>query len=314
MLFKKLLSISMAVLATASTVQAAPTSKVTAAVAGQAFDHVFMIFLENTDYALAYSDPSFQSLLSSGILLNNYHALTHPSEPNYIASIAGSYYGVNNDGTYNFDSSYTSIVNLLEAKGLTWKTYQESMPSVCYTDSSYKSLYYRKHNPFISHQYISTNAARCKNVVPSTQLTTDLNNNALPNYSFFTPNIKNDGHDTTVGYAGKWLVNFLSPLLKNPAFISNTLVVVTFDEAEDYTDETNHVLALLLGDSVSSLKNTVDSTYYTHYSLLSTLESNWGLGNLGRGDVNKQLSNVFSFVAAKTGYQNVNVTNPPPLN
>ncbi|KAF8938666.1 phosphoesterase family-domain-containing protein [Dissophora ornata] len=303
MLFKNLASLTL--LAVTASAQAAK---------GKAFDHVFVIFLENTDFALAYSDSNFQALFSSGVLLDNYHGLTHPSQPNYLGAISGDYYGVSDDLLHQFDTSYTTVVDLLEAQKLTWKTYQENIPSVCYTGMSSKSLYYRKHDPFVSFDLIANNATRCKNVVPATQFTTDLKSGTLPNYVFYTPNIKNDGHDTTVAYASNWLTGFLTPLLQNPTFMNNTLVVVTFDEAEDYTDETNHVLTLLLGDAVQSYKNTIDSTYYTHYSLISTLESNWGLGNLGRNDVNQQLSNVFSFVAAKTGYQNVNVTNPPPLN
>ncbi|KAG0309744.1 hypothetical protein BGZ98_008880 [Dissophora globulifera] len=294
MLFKKF--VSLAVLAATATVQAAK---------GKAFDH---------DYSLAASDSGFRALLSKSVLLNNYHGLHHPSQPNYLASIAGDYFSISDDSTHQFDSSYKTVVDLLDAQHLTWKTYQEDIPSVCYSGSSSKSLYYRKHNPFVSFDSIYKNATRCNNVVPATQLATDINNGALPNYALYTPNIKNDGHDTTVAYASKWLTGFITPLLTNTKFMNNTLVIVTFDEADDYSDKTNHVLGLLFGDSIKGLENTIDSTYYTHYSLISTVESNWGLGNLGRNDVNKQLSNVISYVAAKTGYQNVNVTNPPPLN
>ncbi|KAI1305158.1 hypothetical protein EDD11_005019 [Mortierella claussenii] len=267
------------------------------------------------DYAEALADPGLQALASKGITLNNYHGLTHPSQPNYFAAIGGDYFGIKDDSTHSLSSSYKTVVDLLEAKQLTWKTYQENMPSACYTGSSSKSLYYRKHNPLISFDSIAKNSARCQNnVVPATQFATDLQKGLLPNYVFYTPNIKNDGHDTTVAYASKWLTSFLTPLLANPTFANNTLVVVTFDECEDYSDVTNHIWTALLGDSVKALQNTVDATYYTHYSLISTLEANWGLDNLGRNDVNKQLSNVFQFVADKSGYQNVNVTNPPPLN
>lgn len=47
----------------------------------------------------------------------------------------------------------------------------------------------RKHNPFISFTSISGNPARCAKIVPATQLDTDIANNALPNYSFYTPNL-----------------------------------------------------------------------------------------------------------------------------
>ncbi|KAG0053231.1 hypothetical protein BGZ83_001469 [Gryganskiella cystojenkinii] len=316
MLFKTLASLAVlaSVAFAAPTKSTAPTKSAATAPKGAAFDHVFIIFLENTDYSLAYSDSTFQSLLSKSVLLDNYHGLTHPSQPNYLSAIAGDYFGVSGDSNVSFGTSYKTVVDLLEAKQLTWKGYMEDMPSACYTGSSSKSSYYRKHNPFVSFDLIAKNSTRCtSHVVPATQFQTDLNAGNLPNYSFYTPNIKNDGHDTTVAYASKWLKGFLTPLLSNAKFLQNTLVVVTFDEADDYSDDTNHVLSLLFGDSIKGLENTVDDTYLTHYSLISSITNNWGLGNLGRNDVG-ELGNVFGYVASKTGYNNVDVPNPPPLN
>ena len=66
-----------------------------------------------------------------------------------------------------------------------------------------------------------------------------------------------------------------------------TLILLTFDETEVYTVN-NHIFSLLLGGAIpENARGTVDSTYYTHYSSLSTVEANWGLGSLGRGDTNK---------------------------
>ncbi|KAF9547967.1 hypothetical protein EC957_007480 [Mortierella hygrophila] len=289
---------------------------------GKAFDHIFIIFLENTNYALAASDPFFQHLSQIGITLTNYHALTHPSQPNYIASIAGDYYGINNDYDTSIPANYTTIVDLLESKHLTWKTYQEDMPEVCYKlPWTPDGLYFKKHNPFVIHESIAGNATRCKNVVPDSQLPLDLFAASsptinpgvpLPNYMYYTPNMLNDGHNTTVRDASLFLSSFLPPLLASPAFLhTNTLVVITFDETEDYTISDNLVYTLLLGSNdfviPPSLKNTTDATFYTHYSLLSTVESNWDLGNLGRNDANKTLANVFKVVADKTGYQNIEV-------
>ena len=60
---------------------------------------------------------------------------------------------------------------------------------------------------------------------------------------------------------------------------------LAFDETESYTS-TNDVFAVLLGDAVpTSSQGTTDGTAYTHYSMLSTVENNWDLGNLGQGDV-----------------------------
>ncbi|KAH9059224.1 hypothetical protein EDB87DRAFT_1684982 [Lactarius vividus] len=105
------------------------------------------------------------------------------------------------------------------------------------------------------------------------------------------------GHDTTVGFACQCVVYRLVPLLNDTNFDDNrTLILLTFDETETYTVN-NHTLALLLGSTVpESARGTIDSTYYTHHSL-STM-----VGSLGRGNTNKTLSNVHSFVANATGY------------
>lgn len=118
---------------------------------------------------------------------------------------------------------------------------------------------------------------------------------------FITPNMTNDGHDTSITTAGAWSKNFLTPLLQNKNFLSNTLVLLTFDENHTYTIG-NRVFSILLGDAVPEhLKGTTDSTFYDHYSEISTVEANWGLNHLGRFDVG---ANVFDLVAQKTGDRN----------
>lgn len=62
-----------------------PTSKVH----GKAFDRFVTIWLENTDFDKAASDPNLAWLAKKGITLSNYNGVTHPSEPNYVASIGG---------------------------------------------------------------------------------------------------------------------------------------------------------------------------------------------------------------------------------
>jgi len=118
-----------------------------------------------------------------------------------------------------------------------------------------------------------------------------------------------DGHDTTIDFAGEWVDYWLLPLLNDTNYNDNrTLILLTFDETETYTVN-NHIFALLLGGVVpESAHGIVDSTYYTHYSSLSTVEANWGLGSLGRGDTNKTLSNVYSLVANATGYKNLDIS------
>ena len=61
--------------------------------------------------------------------------------------------------------------------------------------------------------------------------------------------------------------------------------------------------------SCYSRKSPRNNRQYVLYALLllSTIENNWGLYNLGSGDVNANYSNVFQLVADVTGWRNVNV-------
>ena len=96
-----------------------------------------------------------------------------------------------------------------------------------------------------------------------------------------------DAHDTNIDFTAQWLQFWLLPLLNDTRFNDDrTLILLTFDENETYTAP-NQVFALLLGGAVpASMHGTTDSTFYTHYSAMSTVQANWGLGSLGRGDTN----------------------------
>jgi hypothetical protein len=177
-----------------------------------------------------------------------------------------------------------------------------SKPSCSYTSQNYVNTsapgyvyYVRKHNPTMIYDSVASVPSRLAKHRNFNDFAADVNASALPQWMFVTPNMVDDGHDTSVDYAASWLQYWLVPLLSNPNFNdNNTLVVLTFDENESYT-ENNCVLALLLGGAVPrSAWGTTDSTYYTHYSLLSTVEANWGLGSLGRGDTNKYVSRSLS--------------------
>lgn len=126
--------------------------------------------------------------------------------------------------------------------------------------------------------------------------------------SFITANMIDDGHDTTAAFFSNWTSYFLTPLLKEPKFNTNrTLILLTFDDNDSYS-AANRIFAIALGGAVpENLKNMTDHTYQTHYSVLSSVQANWNLKSLGRGDVNKTLANVFPFWADTFGYINIQV-------
>jgi len=291
-------------------------------VPGKVFDRFIQIWLENTDFAQARSNPVFQNLTAQGILLSSYYAVTHPSEPNYIASAGGDFFGLASDDLTYIPNNVSTIVDLLEAQSISWSSYQENMPTDGYPGYNYTNpdnytYYVRKHNPLVIFDSVGQNTTRAARIRNFNDFAVDVDNDTLSQWIFVTPNLRNDAHDTTIEYAASWLDYWLVPLLQDSNFNTpKTLILLTFDENETYNIN-NQVFSLLVGGVIpQSVWNTTDDTFYTHYSILSTVQNNWGLGNLGRQDTNKTVSNVFAFVANATSYQNNNLTtdNLPLLN
>lgn len=281
-----------------------------AIVPGKAFDRFISIWLENQDFAKVVADPDFADLRRFGILQTRYYAHTHPSQPNYLAAVGGDYFGLDHDEVVRIPSNVSTVVDLLDAKHVSWRGYFEGNPGPGYmaegsVDAHGTWDYVRKHNPFVSYDSINTNGSRLLNLLSFEEFKEDLAAGTVPQFVMMSPDMLNDGHNTTLDYATKWAHKFLLPLLAEGVFKEKTLIQLTYDETEDYS-EPNRIVSLLLGSAVpDSLKGSVDDTFYTHFSILSTVEHNWELPNLGRFDVG---ANVFKLVADATGYVN---TDPP---
>ncbi|KAI9304565.1 phosphoesterase [Cunninghamella echinulata] len=263
-------------------------STVSAIVPGKHFDRIVTIVMSDANYDDAFKDPYFSSLAKkhNGITLTNYGALAQPSQPNYVGMISGSVKGVHLDFDSNI-SNRKSVVDLLEDKNISWKTYQESYPDdgKCHTDSSIGDYYVRKHNPFMSFTNISGNTKRCvSHIVPLSQLDKDIANDQVPQYVFITPNMINDSRDSDVTKASQWFREYIELRLKEPAFTKNTLFVLTWDKQETVISLDNHVLTVLFGPMVNRYALT-DSVNYDHYSILKTVQDNWDLPSLGQNDV-----------------------------
>ncbi|KAF9023688.1 phosphoesterase-domain-containing protein [Hymenopellis radicata] len=271
----------------------------TTVVPGKAFNRFIQIWLENTDLAVAASTPMFASLAEQGVLFTNYQSVTHPSEPNYVAAMGGDFWGMHDDNMYHIPSNISTIIDLLDDKGITWATYQENMPEDHFYGFSHSSknygnssaadytYYVRKHNPLEIYDSVSQNATRAPRIRNFNDFANDVVNGSLSQWIFVTPNMLDDAHDTTIDFAASFLEYWLLPLLTDPRVNDeNTLILLTFDENETYGIQ-NTIFALALGRAVPlELRGTTDHTFYTHYSSLSTVQANWGLGSLGRQDTN----------------------------
>ncbi|TWU77153.1 hypothetical protein ED733_008431 [Metarhizium rileyi] len=299
---------------TAEVARAAATAKTTSPtsnVKGKAFDRFAIIYFENQNYEKSFGDTNFNWLAKKGITLSNYFAVTHPSQPNYMAAVAGDYFGMDNDDFLRSPRRIATVMDLLDSKDISWGFYQEDMPFSGFEGKRYVNEvngandYVRKHNPAALHDSITYSEQRLSQIKNLSLIDTsrssfhhDLKENTLPQWMFITPNMTSDGHDTSVTTAGVWCRMFLEPLLDHKNFTQNTLVLITWDENESYA-ERNNVLGILLGDAVPGvLVGTEDKYYYSHYSQIATVSANWDLPTLGRWDVG---ANVFNMVANKTG-------------
>lgn len=195
-----------------------------------AFSHVFIVVEENHDYSSvigAGAMPYLNSLASKYGLATQYYADAHPSIGNYFMLTTGAVI-TNND---NFDSTVTAdnVVRHLIAAGKTWKSYEESLPSVGYIspDTTY---YVRRHCP-LSYFSDVVNSGQRNNLVPFSQFAKDLSGNALPQYSFITPNLCHDAHNCSLSAADAWLKDNIGPLLASSTFKNGGLLIITFDES-----------------------------------------------------------------------------------
>lgn len=261
------------------------TATVLASKVGKYFDHIMIVQFENHAYDEVIQDPNFNKYRALGRTMTNYFAVRHPSQPNYIAQAAGDTLGIADDDVHHISADNICLADLLEKKGVSWKLYQEDYPGNC-DDSEVIGNYARKHNQFISFDSVRLNPARCAKIVNSEQLDKDLASGQLPFYSYFTPNMLNDAHNTNITFGGQWLDSFLTPRLK--LFPESTLLFITWDE-DDYTEE-NQILSFMLDPTgLLITPGTADNTLYNHYSLLASIEDNWSLGNMNRNDKNATL-------------------------
>jgi phospholipase C len=234
--------------------------------------------------------PYINQLAAQYTVADRYYAIRHPSLPNYLALLGGDTFGVDSDCTGCFQDA-PNLVDALEARGRTWKSYQEDLPRPCFLGAG-AGNYALKHDPFLYFTDIRTNAARCNRVVPFGQFETDLAAGTVPDFVWITPNLIHDMHDDTVADGDRWVATWIPRILQSDAWKQGGELIVTWDEGEG-NDGCCGIAAggrvpLLVVTPTGSRGDHV-TTPLTHYSLLRTIEDQWGLARLGHtGDPNVQ--------------------------
>jgi phosphatidylinositol-3-phosphatase len=220
--------------------------------------------MENRSYAQALSGRYTAQLARQYATAANYHGITHPSLPNYLAMTSGSTWGITDDGFHTLPAG--GLGAQLTAAGISWRAYMEGMGASCLRTTYPYAL---KHNPFAYY------GAKCPpQVVPFTNFARDMKGD-VPRFVWITPGMCSDGHDCPTATADAWLARTVPMILATDAWKDNGVLFLTWDEGYD---SANSVLTIVVrpNPSIHTSKRA-----YNHYSLLATIEDTLGVGRLG---------------------------------
>ena len=194
-----LVVVALAAIVVAAAFAKGPAKKQGPKANGHALNHIFLIMLENHSQSSVIDDanaPFITSLAHKYAMAANYFGVTHPSEPNYVATISGSNWGVNDDQPTN-TYDHLNIVDQLEQHHLTWAAYMESMPSAGFTGAQFPAnaaLYVNKHNPFVLFDDIRSSPNRLAQIKPYSDFAADMKAKQIPNFVWISPNQCHDMH------------------------------------------------------------------------------------------------------------------------
>src|SRR5467141_3073944 len=285
---------------------------VSAPPSGSLFDHVVIIMMENQGIfdicrdspppCLTSGPAPYMAGLANGYGIGSrYLSLINTSQPNYIALIGGSTLGCTSSGCPTITAP--NLVDRFEAAGLSWKGYFENQNVAAGCDSSSHEPYEPIHNPFISFQDITSNAARCNQLVLANTSTcgsatdcvliSDLNSASAPNFMWLTPNDCNDMRgasgicSSSITLGDNYLKSLVPQILNSNTFkTGRSALFITFDEGNGYCPLNGSSESCVYSVWAGSAARTGfgSTNLYNHYSFPKTIETNWNLASLSTGD------------------------------
>lgn len=244
--------------------------------------HVVVVVEENhaqSQIIGSSAAPYINSLARTGASFTNAHAVTHPSEPNYLALFSGSTQGVTTDACpQTFGGS--DLGAQLRSAHLSFAGYSESMPSQGYTGCT-SGTYARKHNPWSDFTNLPASVNKSFAQFPSSY-------SALPTVSFVVPNLNDDMHNGTVPAGDAWLKAHLSGYV-TWAKTHNSILILTWDEDDDTV--ANHIPTIIVGAHV---KTGSYGERINHYNVLRTIEDMYHLGHIGNAATVSTITDIWS--------------------
>ena len=192
------------------------------------FAHVIVIVEENKDFAQIADPglaPNFNRLGKAYGQATRFYGEVHPSEANYVALLAGDTFGIHDDDAFYCHAGLKDpwcafadrpaypdhtirgphLGAQLEARGLTWKGYFESLPepgSLAVISggppspegSRLTALYASKHSGFVNFESVQKDPHRAERLLGFPEFEADLAAGRLPSFALLIPNQCNEMH------------------------------------------------------------------------------------------------------------------------
>jgi acid phosphatase len=249
-------------------------------------DHIVIVIEENKSFNQIIGNreaPYINELAKRGALFTQSYGITHPSQPNYLALFTGSTRGITSNAC-PLDLSGDNLASQLQAKGLSFTSYAESMPQAGYEGCIY-GAYMRKHNPVANWKELAA-LNQPFSAFPA-------NYSQLPTVAFVVPDQRNDMHDGSIAQGDAWLKKNIEGYAQW-AMTHNSLLIVTWDE--DNGSSNNRIATIFAGAMVKSGQYT---QHLSHYDLLRMIEEMYGMQYVGESASAQEVKNVWQIAGAK---------------
>lgn len=238
--------------------------------------------MENHSYRDVIGSPAapyLNSLARHSASFTDSRAITHPSEPNYLALFSGSTQSVTDDSCpHTFRGP--SLGSQLIAAGRTFAGYSEGLPAtgsqVCASGE-----YARKHLPWVNFSNVPARDNMPFKDYPAGHYA------QLPTVSFVIPNLCDDMHDCSVSTGDSWLRQHIQPYAAW-AQTHHSLLIVDWDEGSELGS--NQIATIFAGQMV---KPGEYGQRINHYSVLHTIESLYRLPALGQAAKAKVITGIW---------------------
>lgn len=249
--------------------QPTPSSTATGNPAVPRPDHLVVVIFENKDVAsqTATTAPFLSSVAAGAAKFTNSRAITHPSQPNYLALFSGSTQGVTTDHCLTPFHDRPNLGAQLATAGDSFIGYSEDLPRVGFHGCSHTG-YAAKHNPWVHFDNVPAAANQPYSAFPPQF-------GDLPSVAFVIPNLCHDMHDCGTSVGDQWARTNLGPYLEW-ATAHRSQLLITYDENDGRSG--NKILTMVAGAGVrpGTYPEAVD-----HYRILRTIEAMFGLPPIG---------------------------------